>query len=163
MGMQIHPACSADDAVIWRMLEPVIRAGETYALERDLTQADALRYWHAPGHEVFVAEEGDELVGTYFLQANQRGGGAHVSNCGYITAMGHTGKGVARAMCTHSLAHAKSRGFTAMQFNLVVSTNERAVKLWQQLGFQIVGTIPGAFHHPAAGFVEAYVMFQTLR
>ncbi len=160
--VNIRPATSADAAAIWRILEPTIRAGETYALDRQMTQQEGLRYWFAPAHEVFVAEEGGEVLGTYFLQPNQSGAGAHVANCGYMTATGHTGKGIARAMCEHSLQHARQRGFRAMQFNLVVSTNERAVKLWQQLGFQIVGTLPGAFNHPTRGFVDAFVMFQTL-
>ena len=160
--MNIRPAQDSDAAAIWRILEPTIRAGETYALDRAISQADALRYWRAPTHDVFVAEEHGQIVGTYFLHANQSGAGAHVANCDYVTAAGHTGKGVARAMCLHSLEHAKSRGFRAMQFNLVVSTNERAVKLWHQLGFQIVGTLPGAFQHPTRGYVDAFVMFQAL-
>ena len=96
------------------------------------------------------------------MQANQRGGGAHVANCGYITAEAAAGRGIARAMCVHSLARAKARGFKAMQFNFVVSTNERAVKLWLDLGFAIVGRLPGAFLHPKVGYVDALVMFRNL-
>ena len=144
------------------MLEPTIRAGETYALPQDLSEPDALAYWLAPGHEVFVAVDGREIVGTYFLQANQRGGGGHVANCGYVTAPAATGRGVARAMCAHSLAHAKARGFHAMQYNLVVSTNERAVRLWQRFGFEIVGRLPQAFAHPRLGLVDALVMYRLL-
>jgi ribosomal protein S18 acetylase RimI-like enzyme len=102
------------------------------------------------------------VVGTYFLQANQRGGGAHVANCGYVTAADAGGRGVARAMCMHSLERAKWRGFIAMQFNFVVSSNKRAIELWQRLGFEIVGTLPGAFRHPRLGFVDAFVMYRTL-
>lgn len=98
----IRPALDTDEPAIWRILEPTIRAGETYALDRSMTERDALRYWFAPAHEVFVADEGGAIVGTYFLQANQSGAGAHVANCGYMTATGHTGKGIARAMCEHS-------------------------------------------------------------
>jgi ribosomal protein S18 acetylase RimI-like enzyme len=94
--------------------------------------------------------------------ANQQGGGAHVSNCGYMTAPAAQGKGVARAMCEHSFERARSRGFRAMQFNHVVSTNERAVALWQKLGFTIVGTLPRAFNHPVHGYVDSYVMFRDL-
>ena len=102
------------------------------------------------------------MLGTYFLRANQRGGGAHVANCGYVTAAGSEGRGIARAMCRHSLRQALERGFRAMQFNFVVSTNERAVKLWQGMGFEIVGRLPGAFEHPEHGFVDALVMYLTL-
>jgi ribosomal protein S18 acetylase RimI-like enzyme len=161
--MQIRLASPHADAdPIWAILEPTIRAGETYTLPRDMTCKDALDYWFALRHEVFVAEDAAQIVGTYFLQANQQGGGSHVANCGYITAPWATGRGVARAMCAHSLKRARERGFTAMQFNVVVSTNERAVALWQHFGFEIVGRLPGAFQHPIKGLVDALVMYRSL-
>jgi GNAT superfamily N-acetyltransferase len=158
----IRPATFDDKAAIWSILEPVIRAGETYALPRDMREADAHAYWMGPDRETFVAEEDGRIAGTYYLRANQAGGGDHVCNCGYVTAAVASGKGVARAMCEHSLAHARSRGFTAMQFNFVVSTNERAVRLWEQLGFATVGRLPGAFRHPSLGEVDALVMYRAL-
>jgi ribosomal protein S18 acetylase RimI-like enzyme len=158
----IRAATPADDPELWAILEPTIRAGETYALARDLGEADALRWWHSPDHEVFVAEAGGDILGTYFLRANQKGGGAHVANCGYVTRPAAEGRGVARAMCGHSLERARARGFRAMQFNLVVSSNERAVKLWESLGFAVVGRLPGAFEHPRLGFVDALVMYRSL-
>jgi ribosomal protein S18 acetylase RimI-like enzyme len=127
-----------------------------------MSRESALTYWHSPGHEVFVAEDHGEIVGTYFLMANQKGGGAHVANCGYMTSPRATGRGVARAMCAHSLERARERGFRAMQFNFVVSSNERAVRLWQSFGFEIVGTLPKAFEHPTLGFVDAFVMYRQL-
>jgi RimJ/RimL family protein N-acetyltransferase len=160
--VRIRPADRTDDEAIWRVLEPMIRAGETYPLPRDMTKAGALSYWHAPAHEVFVAEDGGEIVGTYYLRANNPGGGAHVANCGYVVAPNATGRGVARAMCIHSLERARTRGFRAMQFNFVISSNERAVRLWQACGFAIVGRLPGAFVHPRLGFVDALVMYRTL-
>ena len=102
--MLIRPATEQDQAAIWRIVEPVIRAGETYTLPRDMSEADAIAYWCGPDRETFVAEEGGAIVGTYYIRANQQGGGAHVCNCGYMTAAGQTGKGVARRMCEHSLA-----------------------------------------------------------
>jgi ribosomal protein S18 acetylase RimI-like enzyme len=159
--MQIRLAAGPDADAIWRILEPIIRAGETYALPTDMTRAQALDHWHAGGNAVFVAEEG-EILGTYLLRANQKGGGAHVANCGYMTAPWASGRGVARAMCAHSLDEARRRGFTAMQFNFVVSTNERAVKLWESMGFAIVGRLPGAFRHPRLGLVDAFVMYRDL-
>jgi ribosomal protein S18 acetylase RimI-like enzyme len=161
--MQIRPAALPADAdFVWAILEPTIRAGETYTLPRQMSRSEALDYWFAPRHEVFVAEDDARILGTYFLQPNQQGGGAHVANCGYVTAPWATGRGVARAMCAHSLDCARERGFKAMQFNFVVSTNERAVALWQSFGFEIVGRLPGAFHHPGAGFVDALVMHRSL-
>ena len=158
----IRPARSEDHDAIWRILEPVIRAGETYALPPDMSRESAIAYWTDPDRETFVAEEQDRIVGTYYLRANQQGGGAHVANCGYVTAADATGKGIARQMCEHSLDHARSRGFRAMQFNLVIETNARAVRLWQSLGFDTVGRLPGAFQHPRLGYVDALVMFRTL-
>jgi ribosomal protein S18 acetylase RimI-like enzyme len=161
--MQIRPAALPADAdFVWAILEPTIRAGETYTLPREMSRSEALDYWFAPQHEVFVAEDEARILGTYFLQPNQQGGGSHVANCGYVTAPWATGRGVARAMCAHSLDCARERGFKAMQFNFVVSTNERAVALWQSFGFEIVGRLPGAFYHPAAGFVDALVMYRSL-
>ena len=158
----VRVAHSDDSDAVWRILEPVIRAGETYTLPAELSRADALAFWFAAGHEVFVAEDENGVLGTYFLRANQKGGGAHVANCGYVTATEATGRGVARAMCAHSLEHAKRRGFRAMQFNFVVSTNERAVRLWESFGFEIVGRLPKAFSHPTLGFVDAYIMYRLL-
>jgi ribosomal protein S18 acetylase RimI-like enzyme len=158
----VRPAAAADDDAIWRILEPILRAGETYVLPRDMSKGAALAYWRSPGHAVFVAEGTGTIVGTYYLRANQQGGGAHVANCGYMTAGPAQGRGVAQAMCEHSLGEARRRGFRAMQFNFVVSSNERAVRLWQRLGFTIVGRLPGAFAHPRLGFVDALVMHRTL-
>ena len=143
-------------------MEPIIREGETYTLPRDMVRDSALAYWLSSNHEVFVTEENGKIVGTYFLQANQQGGGGHVANCGYMTDVTATGRGVARAMCEHSLGRARGRKFRAMQFNFVISTNERAVRLWQSFGFEIIGRLPAAFLHPSHGYVDAYIMYRTL-
>jgi ribosomal protein S18 acetylase RimI-like enzyme len=161
-SLRIRPARPEDGSAIWSILGPTIRAGETYALDPGMSEADALAYWLADDKATFVAEHGAAIVGTYYLRANQSGPGSHVSNCGYMTGAAAAGKGVARAMCAHSLDEARSRGFRAMQFNFVVSTNERAVRLWQSMGFAIVGRLPEAFRHPRLGFVEALVMHRAL-
>lgn len=158
----IRAATADDEAALWSILEPVIRAGETYPLPRDMSRAAALAYWRQPGYSVFVAERDGAVLGTYYLRANQTGGGAHVANCGYMTAENATGRGVATAMCHHSLAEAKARGFRAMQFNFVISSNTRAVRLWQHCGFEIVGRLSEAFAHPRLGYVDALVMMQRL-
>ena len=160
--MRIRPARLEDAAAIWSIIGPTIRAGETYTLDPQMSEADALAYWLAADKEAFVAEEDGSVVGTYFIRPNQAGGGAHVCNCGYMTSAAAQGRGVARAMCRHSMDHARMRGYRAMQFNFVVSTNERAVRLWQSLGFDIVGRLPLAFRHPTRGYVDALVMFQAL-
>jgi ribosomal protein S18 acetylase RimI-like enzyme len=161
-SLKIRPAVATDESSIWLVIEPVFRAGETYPLPCDISRTDGLAYWHAAGHEVFVAEAEGRLIGSYFLRANNRGGGSHVANCGYIVEANVIRRGVARAMCAHSLDRARERGFTAMQFNFVISSNERAVRLWQSCGFVIVGTLPGAFADPTLGLVDVYVMYRKL-
>lgn len=160
--MHIRPALPSDADAIWAILEPTIRAGETYTLPLDMSREDALVYWMSPDHEIFVAEENESVLGTYFLRANQRGGGSHVCNCGYLTAPLATGRGIARAMCAHSLDRARERGFLAMQFNFVISSNERAVRLWESFGFNTVGRLPQAFRHPTRGLVDSLVMHRFL-
>lgn len=160
--MQIRPARHSDAPSIWRIIGPIIRAGETYALDPDMSEADALAYWLGDDRETFVAVEDGEVLGTYYIRANQAGGGSHICNCGYMTSAAATGRGVGRSMCEHSLHHARKRGFRGMQFNFVVSTNTRAVALWQSFGFEIVGRLPEAFHHPKCGYVDALVMFRPL-
>jgi ribosomal protein S18 acetylase RimI-like enzyme len=160
--MLIRPARLGDEAAVASIIMPVIRAGETYTLDLDMSERDGLAYWFSPEKETFVAEEDGKILGTYYLRPNQAGGGAHVCNCGYMTAAGAEGRGIARRMCEHSLEHAKARGFRAMQFNFVVSANERAVALWRSLGFEAVGRLPGAFRHPRLGDVDALVMFRAL-
>jgi ribosomal protein S18 acetylase RimI-like enzyme len=151
-----------DAPAVWRILERIIRAGEAYALPADLGRDAALAYWRSPGHHVFVAEINGEVLGSYYLRANQQGGGAHVANCGYMTEPDAAGRGIARTMCLHSLEQARACGFRAMQFNFVVSTNDRAVRLWSSLGFEIVGRLPLAFLHPTRGYVDAFVMYRSL-
>jgi len=158
----IRPSAITDSDACWKILEPIIRAGETYTLPQDLTREQALAYWYAPHHETFVAEENGEIIGTYYLRANQQGGGSHVANCGYVTATWAAGRGVASTMCVHSLKRARELGFRAMQFNIVISTNEAAVHIWQKFGFEIVGLLPKAFRHPQLGYVDAFVMYRQL-
>lgn len=161
--MMIRPAQPADAPAIAAIIMPTIGEGATYTLNTDMTQADALAYWMAPDKFTFVAQaENGDVLGTYYLRQNQAGGGRGVCNCGYMTGVRATGRGVAQAMCVHSLDFARTQGFYAMQFNFVVSTNVRAVALWQRLGFAIVGRLLGAFDHPTQGQVDALVMYQRL-
>ena len=158
----IRPIRGEDHERVWSILEPVIRAGETYALDREMTREAALAYWVAPEKETFVLEQNDIVLGTYYLRANQTGGGRHVCNAGFMTHAEAVGRGVARTMCEHALQHAKAYGFQAMQFNFVISTNERAIGLWNRQGFDVVGRLPKAFHHPVHGLVDALVMYRFL-
>lgn len=162
--MLVRPYEGKDWSSAWAILEPVFRAGETYAFPLDISEEDAERAWIGDSREVFVAVEQatGENVGTYYLKPNYAGPGAHVCNCGYVVSGNARGRGVGSLMCEHSQQEALSRGFRAMQFNLVAASNGGAVGLWKKMGFDIVGTLPGAFRHPRLGFVDAYVMYEPL-
>jgi len=163
-ALNLRRAEESDRDAIWRVLEPTIRAGETWALPREWSREEALAYWLAPAHEVWVAERGagHGVVGTSFIRPAQLGPGSHVANAGYMVRPDAWGGGVAGAMCDHSLDRARARGFVAMQFNFVVSTNARAVALWERKGFRIVGRSPGAYRHATLGAVDAVVMHRVL-
>ena len=157
--MKIRPAHERDRNAIWEMLKPVFRAGDTYAVDPGISREAALDYWLA-GH-AYVAEE-DVVLGTFYIKANQQGGGAHVCNCGYVTARGAEGKGVARAMLAFSLDEAKALGFEAMQYNFVLASNTRAVATWERAGFDVVGRIPRAFRLGEDRYTDALVMHRFL-
>lgn len=159
----IRPFVQSDWPATWRIIEPVFRAGDTYSFAADITEEEAFRVWVEVPAVTFVAEgETGLILGTYYLKANQPGQGSHVCNCGYVVGEATRGKGIASVMCEHSQQEAIKGGFRAMQYNLVVSTNTGAVRLWQKHGFEIVGTLPEAFLHPSKGFVDAYVMYKKL-
>ncbi len=160
--VEIRPFHPDDWAEVWPVLQSTFAAGETYTVAPGISEADARRFWIDAPQATFVAEEDGRILGTYFIKPNQPGLGAHVCNCGYVVAAHSMGRGIAARMCEHSQRWAVEQGFRAMQFNFVVATNERAVKLWERLGFAVVGRLPGAFRHPRLGFVDALVMFKTL-
>lgn len=163
MNILIRQAEANDWPQIWQVLAPVLRAGDTYSYAQDITPEQARQVWLELPAATFVAVKPDgEMVGTYYLKANQPGQGSHVCNCGYVVSPAARGRGVASALCRDSQERAIALGFRSMQFNLVVSTNEAAVRLWQKLGFAIVGTLPEAFNHPAHGYVDAFVMYKHL-
>lgn len=146
---------------VWEMLRDTFARGDTYTFDATLDEAAVRRIWvDAPSATFVAVDEHGALLGTYFIRPNQPGRGSHVANTGYVVAADASRRGVATAMCEHSQEWAIARGFRAMQFNFVVSTNERAVRLWQHLGFGIVGRLPGAFRHASLGFVDAYVMYK---
>ena len=160
----IRPFQGADWPATWQVLKPVFRAGDTYSFAADISEPGARRAWIETPDSTFVAESDDgRILGTYYIKANQPGQGSHVCNCGYVVAPAARGQGIASLMCEHSQQEALARGFRAMQYNLVVSTNVGAVRLWRKHGFEIAGTLPEAFRHPEKGYVDAYVMYKKLR
>ena len=160
--VEIRTATAADRDAIWDIFREVVAARDTYAFDPGMSHQDALGYWFQANTRTYVAESSGRIVGTYILRPNQSGGGSHVANAGFMVAPDARGRGIGRAMAEHCLSEARRLGFRAMQFNFVVSTNDPEVRLWQKLGFKIVGTLPGAFHHPEEGYVDVYVMFRSL-
>lgn len=160
--MKIRAAAESDRAAIWKIFHEVVAAGDTYAIDPDMSREDALTYWFSADTRTYVADSTVGVAGTYILRPNQSGGGSHVANAAFMVAPEARGQGIGRAMGEHCLSEARRLGFRAMQFNFVVSTNESAVRLWQQLRFKIVGILPGAFCHPKKGYVDVYVMYCSL-
>ena len=153
----------ADEFVLlWPIFRDVIGTGDTYSYAPDTSFEEAQRMWTSAGVRCFVAMSDAACVGGYMLRANQPGLGNHVANAGYMVAPSARGRGIAGLLCEHSLVEARRAGFSAMQFNYVVSTNEVAVKLWQKHGFAIVGRIPKAFRHLRLGPVDVFVMHREL-
>ncbi len=159
----IVEATEHDWPLIWALLEPVFRSGETYAFSRSITEEEARNAWAVVPSATYVAKnDAGILVGTYYLKANFPGQGSHVANCGYVVAESSRGQGVASAMCVHSQEQARAAGFRCMQFNFVASSNDVALRLWKKLGFGIVGILPEAFLHPSRGYIDAVVMYKKL-
>lgn len=146
----------------WPIFREVIAGSDTYSYPPDLSMEQAQAMWLTPPSRCFIAESGVDVVGLYMLRPNQPGLGDHVANAGYMVAPQARGRGIASAMCEHSLAEARRAGFAAMQYNFVVSSNEGAVGLWQRHGFAIVGRVPGAFRHAALGPTDVFVMHRAL-
>ena len=160
--IHIRPSQATDADQIWEILAPIIKKGDAFTYAPSATKTDMLDYWLATNKHTYTALIGEQVVGTFFIQDNQPGLGAHVANAGYATAPNFYGRGIAREMCRFSLEEAGRLGYLAMQFNIVVKTNVRAVALWQQMGFAIIGEIPDAFQHQQLGLVNAYIMYRKL-
>jgi L-amino acid N-acyltransferase YncA len=158
--MIIRKAEERDFDQIWHIFHEIVSAGETYAYPQNSSKEEAKKFWIETPRETFVAVDGDEVIGTYYLKSNQVGLGSHVSNCGYMVSSKARGKGVATEMCKHSQTRASELGYRAMQFNFVASSNKNAIKLWKKLGFEIVGKVPRAFNHSKLGFIDALIMYK---
>jgi L-amino acid N-acyltransferase YncA len=154
----IRPATDTDDDAIWDQFQEVVRAGDVFAFDASTTREEVRRLWTP----AWVALLDGEVVGSYYVKPNQPGRGAHVCNAGYMVAERARGRGVGRIMGEHSLVEARRLGYHAMQYNFVVATNTGALALWQKLGFEVVGRLPGAFRHPRLGPVDALVLYRVL-
>jgi L-amino acid N-acyltransferase YncA len=162
--MIIRDVAESDWEQIWPFLRQICRDGETFSYPTDISQDLARDFWLlTPPNRTVVAVDGDGTVlGTAKMNANQMGNAGHVASASYMVDPAHSGKGVGRALCEESLRWATERGFRAMQFNAVVASNTHAVKLYESLGFQVIGTIPEGFHHPTLGYVGLHIMHRAL-
>ena len=159
--MTIRPATEADWPAIWPFFVDTVRAGETYAYPADLTVEQGRDLWLSDEHVVVLEEDG-AVLGTAKMGPNRPGNGAHVGTASFLVAPEARGRGVGRALAEYAVAWHRAAGFRGIQFNAVVETNTAAVVLWESLGFEIVGTVPGAFHSPSRGYVGLHVMFLPL-
>ncbi|MFO7818178.1 MAG: N-acetyltransferase family protein [Thermodesulfobacteriota bacterium] len=160
--MKIREAAQADFEGIWPFFNLIASAGDTCAYPRDISKQEAQRLWiHLPV-KTFVAEDGGQIIGAYYIKTNHAGPGNHVCNCGYMVPWEKRGRGVGTLLCKHSQKIAIDLGYKAMQFNFVAASNNYAVNLWSKLGFEIVGRLPGAFNHPCKGYVDAFIMYKWL-
>jgi ribosomal protein S18 acetylase RimI-like enzyme len=160
--LEIRNAINNDYDAIWEIIRDVIATGDTYVFSPTSSKEKMLSYWCAPGAHTYIALLNNELVGTFVIKDNQPDLGAHIANAGYMVSPLAAGQGIGKAMAAFSLQEAKRLGYKAMQFNIVVKTNERAVRLWQHLGFSIIGEIPEAFNHRVHGLTNAYIMYKKL-
>lgn len=160
--IKIRQATESDFLEIWRIFQNVIAKGDTYVNRGETTREEAHAKWMNGSAKTFIAKIDDKIIGAYLLKPNQVDRGSHIGNASYIVDKNCRGAGVGKALALHSISQAKIFGYKAIQFNFVVSTNSAAVKLWQSVGFRIIGTIPQAFNHKDLGFVDAHIMFREL-
>lgn len=160
--MNIRPATEKDFDQIWPIFQEIATAGETYGYPRDISKEQAIKLWMDIPIQTYVLEEDEKVLGTYYIKTNHAGPGDHVCNCGYMVSSKARGRGLATKMCEHSQEAAKNLGYLAMQFNFIASSNEGALRLWTNLGFETVGRLPKAFNHPSKGYIDAFVMYKWL-
>lgn len=153
----------SDFEFFWPTFSATIMAQEAYAFDATMTFAQSYALWCESPLKTYVYVENNTVLGTYYIKANAMGPSRHICNCGYMVSQAARGRGVARKMCEHSQKVTLELGFDAMQFNSVVSSNEVAVALWKKLGFDIIGTIPKAYHHGKLGLIDSYIMYKWLR
>ena len=160
--IQIRKAEPKDYDAIWQIIHEVIAGGDTYVFAPESDRQTMLNYWCSDDKSSYVATIEGRVVGSCIIKDNFPGLGSHVANASYMTPPSAFGKGIGKTMGEFSLNEARRLGYRAMQFNIVVKTNERAIRLWQKLGFEIKGEIPGAFNHRNQGYVDACIMWRKL-
>lgn len=160
--LTVRPYKQSDQEAVWGIINQVIAGGETYVFYPDSSRDKMMDYWLAREKKVYVVLYDDAIAGTFNIKANMPDRASHVANASYMVSPTHEGKGIGLFMANYSLKEAKRLGYLAMQFNIVIKSNDRAVGLWKKVGFRIIGEIPNAFDHPRLGMTNAYVMYKEL-
>ncbi len=160
--IEIRKALPEDAHQIWSIIHSVISSGDTYVFDPESSKEKMLAYWYGPEKQTYVTILNNSIVGTLIITNNQPDLGSHIANASYMTLPSASGQGIGKAMGEFSLEEAKRLGYKAMQFNIVVKSNDRAVRLWKKLGFEIVGEIPEAFNHIKNGLTNTYIMYRKL-
>ena len=160
--IEIRKAKLEDQDQIWEIIREVIASGDTYVFSPDSPKEKMLSYWCGQDKHTYVATIDDKVVGTFVIKDNQPDLGSHIANASYMTSPSATGQGVGKTMGEFSLVEAKRLGYKAMQFNIVISSNQKAVRLWEKLEFKIIGEIPEAFNHKQHGLTNAFIMYRKL-
>ncbi|MER3328571.1 MAG: GNAT family N-acetyltransferase [Candidatus Kapaibacterium sp.] len=162
LRVEARDATAIDNASLWEIFKKVIERGDSFVWEPSTRREEFTKYWFAPEMKTIVFESENEIIGSYWIKSNQLGLGSHIANGAYMVHPDYQGQGIGKILCDHSIKTEKQMGYLGLQFNIVVSTNEAAVRLWKAFGFDIVGTIPGGFNHKKLGFVDSYIMFRKL-
>lgn len=162
--MFIREASPNDWGSIWPFFHSIVKAGETFAYDPNMSKEDGRATWMVrfPGHVAVAVSDDMKIMGTANMYANRSGPGAHVSSASFMVDPKYQGQGVGRALCQYTLGWCREQGFRSVQFNAVVDKNVAAVELYKSLGFEVIGTVPEAFLHPKDGFVGLHVMYRRL-
>ncbi|MFG2191919.1 GNAT family N-acetyltransferase [Streptomyces sp. NPDC048639] len=162
--MLIKEATAADWQTIWPFFHRIVAAGDTFTFPPDLGEEEGRDWWllSPPDRTVIAVDDAGTVLGSAKMNRNQKGNGSHIASASYMVDPEHGGHGVGRALVEHTLEWARAAGFRGMQFNAVVETNELAVKLYESLGFEVIGTVPEGFRHPTRGHVGLHIMYRAL-
>jgi len=161
--IEIRLTAESDREAVLTIARGLVEDGTTYAFDRGITDDDLLAYWSPPSSaQGYVAAIASEIAGIFVIKPNHQGGGSHVANASFAVGPQHQGKGVGRSMAESALKFARAAGYTAMQFNIVVSTNHPAISLWESLGFQTIGTTPNGFRMPDGSLTDTLIMHRML-
>ncbi|MEU5832286.1 GNAT family N-acetyltransferase [Streptomyces diacarni] len=162
--MQIRTSTAGDWPGIFGFYRKIMDEGQTYAFPQGQTLEEAHPWWmETPPGQTVVAVADGRIIGSAKMGPNKPGRGAHIATASFLVDPECRNRGVGRALGEYVIDWARQENYHGIQFNAVVETNEAAVRLWQSLGFKILGTIPGAFNHPTKGLVGQHFMFLPLR